>query len=117
MEQTVSNKERTWAMFCHLSALSFLIGIPFINIIAPLVIWLLKRNEYPLVDVHGKKSINFQITMTIIGAICVLLALILIGFVLLFILAVINAIVVIIASVKISKGEDFNYKFSFNFIK
>lgn len=117
MNQTISNQERTWAMLCHLSALAFVIGIPFANIIAPLIIWLVKRNEYPLVDYHGKKSINFQITITIISIICTILAFVLIGFFLLFIVAVINVIMIIVASVKVNNGEDYNYKFSFNFIK
>jgi len=117
MNQTVNGQERTWAMLCHLSALAFVIGIPFANIIAPLIIWLIKRNEYPLVDYHGKKSVNFQITITILSIICVILAFVLIGFFLLLILAVINIIMIIMASVKVSKGEDYNYRFSFNFIK
>ena len=29
------------------------------NIIAPLAIWLIKREEMPLVDRHGKKSLYF----------------------------------------------------------
>ncbi|MCX7965654.1 MAG: DUF4870 domain-containing protein [Syntrophorhabdaceae bacterium] len=117
MDQAVSNQERTWAMLCHLSALAFVIGIPFANIIAPLVIWLIKRNEYPLVDYHGKKSLNFQITITITSIICLFLAFVLIGFFLLFIVAVINVIWIIIAAIKVSKGEDYDYRFSFNFIK
>ncbi|HOJ16283.1 MAG TPA: DUF4870 domain-containing protein [bacterium] len=117
MNQTVNGQERTWAMLCHLSALAFVFGIPFANIIAPLIIWLVKRNEYPLVDYHGKESINFQITITIISIVCVILAFVLVGFVLLFIVAVLNVIMIIIAAVKVSKGEDYSYSFSFNFIK
>ena len=67
---------RTWAMLSHLSSLLWiplslspilLVGLPipviFINILGPLIIWLLKKKQHPLIDTHGKESLNFQITM------------------------------------------------------
>ena len=48
-----------WAMFCHLAGLAMFLSIPLANIIAPLAIWLIKREEMPLVDRHGKKSLYF----------------------------------------------------------
>ena len=61
MNKKVDEKqERTWALFCHIGALAGFI-FPFGNIIAPLVIWLIKKEEYPLVDDQGKESVNFQI--------------------------------------------------------
>ena len=64
---TSDNDERTWAMFCHLSALlGVLTQIPFGNIIGPLVVWLLKRDRYPLVNDQGKESLNFQITIVVL---------------------------------------------------
>jgi uncharacterized Tic20 family protein len=56
---------RTWGTFCHLGALSLYIGVPFGNILVPLVIWLLKKDELPLVNEHGKQSLNFQLSFTI----------------------------------------------------
>ncbi len=41
--------QRTWAMLCHISTFVGFV-FPFGNIIAPLVLWLLKKDEYPLVD-------------------------------------------------------------------
>lgn len=52
-------------MACHLSSLIAYAGVPFGNIIGPLVIWLVKREESPFIDAHGKESLNFQITMTL----------------------------------------------------
>ncbi len=49
-------QERTWATFCHLSALVAFIGIPFGNVLGPLVIWLIKKNEMPLVQEEGKAA-------------------------------------------------------------
>ena len=45
----VNKDENMWAMFCHLSALVGFV-IPFGNIIAPLIIWTLKKDEYPHVN-------------------------------------------------------------------
>jgi uncharacterized Tic20 family protein len=51
----------TWSMLCHLSALASVI-IPFGNILGPLIVWQIKKNELPEIDPHGKESLNFQIT-------------------------------------------------------
>ena len=59
----------TWAMLCHLSALSTYIGVPFGHIILPLIIWLIKKDASPFIDEQGKESLNFQISMTIYGII------------------------------------------------
>jgi uncharacterized Tic20 family protein len=60
-----SNKDANlWAMLCHLSALVGFV-IPFGNIIAPLVIWTIKKDEFDLVNDQGKEAINFQISITI----------------------------------------------------
>jgi uncharacterized Tic20 family protein len=39
----IPKPERTWAMFAHLSSLLGWIGIPFANLIAPLIMWLIKK--------------------------------------------------------------------------
>jgi hypothetical protein len=44
---TVNTKDQNmWAMLCHLSTFSVFI-VPFGNIIGPLVIWLIKKDEFP----------------------------------------------------------------------
>jgi hypothetical protein len=60
-------KNRNWAMGCHLAALALYIGIPFGNIFGPLIIWLIKKDEIPLVDEQGKESLNFQISLILYG--------------------------------------------------
>jgi uncharacterized Tic20 family protein len=56
--------ERTWAMLCHLAALAGCL-LPLGNILGPLAIWLLKKNESSFIDEHGKAALNFQITITL----------------------------------------------------
>ena len=109
-------QERTWAMFCHLGALAGYI-IPFGNIIAPLIIWLVEKEESKLVDRQGKESLNFQISIVIYCAVAVPLILLLIGIPLLLALGIFDLVMVIIAAVKTNSGEDFRYPLCIRFIK
>ena len=107
--------ERMWAMFCHLSGLAGFI-FPFGNIIAPLVIWLMKKEEYPLVNDQGKESINFQISMTIYIIASIILIFLVIGIPLLIILGIFSLIVVIIAAIKANEGEKYRYPLTIRFL-
>ena len=110
-------QERIWAIFCHLSAFVVFVGIPLGNILGPLVIWLIKKNEMPLVDEEGKEAINFQISITIYTGIAFILCFIAIGLLLIFPVILFNVILIIIASVKTSNGEKFHYPCTIRFIK
>ena len=107
--------ERMWAMFCHLSGLAGFV-FPFGNIIAPLVIWMIKKEEYPLVNDQGKEAINFQISMTIYIIASIILIFLVIGIPLLIILGLFSLIVVIIASIKANEGEKYRYPFTIRFL-
>ena len=107
--------ERMWAMFCHLSGLAGFI-FPFGNIIAPLVIWLVKKEEYPLVNDQGKEALNFQISMTIYIIASVILIFLVIGIPLLIILGIFGLIVVIIAAIKANEGEKYRYPLTIRFL-
>lgn len=113
---TQKDNQRTWATFCHIATFAGYI-FPFGNIIAPLVLWLMKKDEMPLVDREGKKSLNFQISITIYTVIAFILVFVLIGFVFLFALMVFDLVVVILAAIKTNRGEDYRYPLSIQFIK
>lgn len=117
MDENETKKAQTWGMLCHLTALSMFIGVPFGNLIGPLVVWLIKKNEYPLVDEQGKESLNFQLSMTIYSIIAGLLCFIFIGFVLLAALVIVDLILVIKASVRTSNGQEYLYPFTIRFLK
>ena len=55
---------RMWNMWCHLSALAGLF-VPCGNVIGPLLIWQMKKAEFPSVEIHGKAALNFQLTVLI----------------------------------------------------
>ncbi len=107
----VSKDEQNWAMFCHLSALSGFI-IPFGSVIGPLVIWLMKRAEMPMVEVHGKEVLNFQITVMIAAVVSMVLMFVFIGFLLLAVVAIGALILTIMAAIKVSNG-DYSYRYPF----
>lgn len=106
----------TWAMFCHLSGfLGFI--FPLGNIIAPLIIWGLKRHEFPYLSEQGKEAINFQISITIYYIVAAVLVLLVIGLLLLAILTVFQIIAMIIASVESANGRPYKYPLSIRFLR
>lgn len=111
-----TTNERNSAMFCHLAALAGYF-IPFGNIIGPLIVWMLKREESPYIDFHGKAAVNFQISMTLYLIFAAMLIILLIGIFMLIALAILNLILVIIASVRANSGEYYEYPLSIRFIQ
>ncbi len=108
---------RTWTALCHASAL---LGVLFHfpgHVLGPLVVWLVKRNDSPEIDAHGKEALNFQISMLIYEAVSAVFCLILIGFAFLAILWVLNAIFVIIAAIQASEGKFYRYPMTIRFIQ
>lgn len=108
---------RTWGMLCHLAGLAILVAGPGVNIIAPLVIWLIKREESAFIDRQGRESLNFQISVTIYLAVSGLLCLALIGFALAPIVLITDVILVIVAAIKANNGESYRYPLTIRFIK
>lgn len=81
-----------------------------LGFLGPLLVWLVKRNEFPAVDEHGREAANFQITM---GGLQFILAIIpIIGWFFLIPAMFINIGLSIFASVKASHGEQYRYPFS-----
>lgn len=110
-----SDPAQTWNVLTHLSALLGLI-FPLGFIFGPLVVWLIKRGEYPSVDANGKEALNFQLTCLVMLAISFVLALVLIGFVLMGLVAIYDVVMVIIAAVKTSENKIYSYPFTIKFI-
>lgn len=112
----VDKDARTWAMLVHLSALIGCV-IPFANLIAPIVIWQMKKKESAFVDAHGKEAVNFQLTLLIAVLVCLVLVFVLIGFFLLFAVGIGALVLTIIAGIKANEGQLYRYPVSIRFIK
>ncbi len=111
-------QSRMWATFCHLSALLASMILPTMgHIIGPLVIWLIKKDFLPFVNENGKEALNFQISMTIYGAIIFPFCFILIGIPFMILLLILDIVFTIIASINANKGILFRYPMTFRFIK
>lgn len=107
---------KKWAMIIHLSALVGFLGNGIGFLLAPLIIWLIKREEDPFLDDQGKEAVNFQITMIIAGFIAGLLVFVVVGLFLLLILLLLELILPIIAGIKASNGERYRYPFTIRFL-
>ena len=116
MAEVTEKQTRTWGMLCHLTALSQLVGVPFGHILGPLIIWLIKKSDFPFVDEQGKESLNFQISMTIYGIVAGILVFVVVGIPLLIALAIADVVLVIMASVAASNGKSYRYPLTIRFI-
>ena len=118
----VSKDARMWAMFCHLAGLAGYL-IPLVgNIVAPLIIWQIKKDELPFVDEQGKEAVNFQISMSLYALIgIVLCAVTCIGAVLIpvvgIVVGIFDMVFLLIAAVKANNGQHYRYPLTIRFIK
>jgi hypothetical protein len=113
----LTNEAKNWAMLCHLAALLAAPLVGFGHIVGPLFVWLLKRNEHPFIDHHGRESLNFQISMSIYALVVLPLLCIVIGIPLLIALGVADVILVVVAAIKASSGQPYRYPLSIRLVK
>lgn len=107
---TPTSDEKTMAILSHILCL-------VAGFIAPLVIYLIKKDESAYVREHAKESLNFQITLFILYIICWVLAFILIGLLLMVLLGIAALVLIIIATIKASENKMYRYPLNFRIIK
>ncbi len=113
-----SKSERQWAMGCHLIALcGVVVPVPSANLLGPLILWLIKREDGAFINDQGKESLNFQISLFIYFLACLLLSFIGIGFILILPLAIFGLVYVVIAAIKANEGTAFRYPLCIRLIK
>ena len=115
--------ERTWSVLAHLSMFVNLFS-GFLGPVAALVIWLIYRDRSPKVAFHALQSMWYQIGWLVILAvgwtITVLLTIVLIGFLLIPVMAIVSVVPFVhagYAAYRVSKGEDYRYAFVADLIK
>jgi len=113
---TENQEERTMGMLCHLLALAGYV-IPFGNIIGPLILWLVKKDQFPFVNDQGKEALNFQISITIYAIVSAILAMVVIGIPLLIAVGIFGLVEIVLASVKANQGIPYRYPLTIRFIK
>jgi hypothetical protein len=112
---------RMWAMICHLAGLAGL-AVPVVgNIVAPLIVWQIKKDDFPFVDEQGKEAVNFQISMSLyllVSAILwVPLSFICIGMLIPAAIAIVDLVFLLIAAVNANNGHHYRYPLTIRFIK
>lgn len=111
----VDKDARLWGMLCHLSALSMYFTAVG-GIVGPLVVWLVKRNDFPFVEDQGKESLNFQISMLLYHLIAAIGFLCVIGIPVFICLTIANIVLVIMASIQANNGTYYRYPLTIRFI-
>ena len=98
-----SGEERAWAAAAHVAPL---IGLTWI---APLVIWIVKKDESSFLDDQGREALNFQITVFLLGIVFLVLVFVCIGVPLLIGLGIVDLILGIVAGIRASEGKRYRY--------
>lgn len=106
---------RQWAMLLHLSVFVGHLSAGA-GLVAPIVIWQIKKADYPELDQHGRNVANWLISLVIYSAISLVLIFAFIGFPLLIILGVLSVVFPIIGGVKASNGEVWKYPLALRFL-
>jgi uncharacterized Tic20 family protein len=119
MSKEVNKDARMWAMFCHLVGLAALLPvIPlFGGVIGALIIWQVKKDEFPFVDEQGKEALNFQISIMIYVFVAALTLCVGIGALLIPAVIIFDIVFVIIAAIKANDGFHYRYPCCIRFIK
>ena len=118
-EMKPSKEERTLAMALHLLPFAgFLLpGIPVLNIVAPLVLWLIKKETLPFVNEQGKEVLNFQITLSIVFFACFLTFWLILPIAIAFAAGVAGIIFMIIAAIQVNDGKPYRYPCTLRLVK
>ena len=116
MQPMTISEERSWALLIHLSGLVGCV-FPFGHIIAPAVLWVMRRDRSTFVDDQGREALNFQLSVTLYAIVCALLVIVLIGIALLAALFIAWIVMTIIGAIRANEGKYYRYPLILRLIK
>ena len=102
-------------MLLHLSQLAGFV-IPLGGLILPILIWQLKKEEMPELDIHGRIVANWIISETLFTIISIVLVFVVVGIFLLIPLSIIAIVFPIIGAIKANEGQAWKYPLSISFL-
>ncbi len=112
-QEGLSDTDRHWAMWTHLSVLlAFMVIGPFAAV-APLVMWLSRRQSSTFTDDHGREVLNMSITGVVLFVLGMVTG---IGMLAWLVWVVVAIIALIRGAVAASNGEYFRYPMTIRFI-
>lgn len=105
-----------WAMAVHLSTLIGLgVSVILIGILAPLVVWQVKKDEYPGLRAYAIETINFQLNLLLWQCVAVILIFTIVGICLGWfigvLLPIVNVVLSIVAAIRVSEGRFYRYPY------
>ncbi len=117
---SASSDEKLWAALSHgLTLVGCWVAIG--QLLAPLIIYLVKKDSSAFVAAHARESLNFQISILIYGAGLFLMILTVIlaipAVFALYALAVFDLVMVIVAAIKAANGESWRYPMCIRLVK
>lgn len=107
----VDPTDRHFGVAIHLSPLAGLLFGPLI--LAPLVLWLVRRDQSPFVDDHGREMVNALISFVIYHVVAVVTV---IGIIALPVLYVVGLVSMVRGAVAASRSEPFRYPMTLRFL-
>ena len=111
----VSSDNGTWGLLIHITQFCGYV-LPLAGWIVPLMLWLMKRDESRIIDMHGRVVMNWLISELIYAIIFGLLCIIIIGIPFIIILGILAIIYPIIGAAKAGSGEVWHYPGSIRFL-
>ncbi len=108
-------KPDTWCMAMHLSQLLY--GVVGIGFIAPIVMWLISKDQNAQADRHGAAILNWLLTSSIALPVYAILSFFIIAIPFLIIYALLVHVFPIIGAIKAANGECWEYPTSIRFVK
>lgn len=115
-EQYWGMPANTYCMLIHLSQLTSVVA-PGLGLVLPIVMWAMNKDRNKEIDLHGRVTLNWIISLAIYSIICVILWVFVIGAVAFIVLAFLNFVFAVVAAVKANKGELWVYPMSITFFK
>lgn len=112
----LQKETNTWALIMHLSLLAGFL-VPLAGLIAPIVIYLIKKDALPGLVAHGHVIFNWIISVVVYVIIGGILTIVLIGVPILIALAIVAVIFPIVGAIKASDGLVWRYPLSIQVFK
>jgi len=115
-------KGNTWAMLCHLAGFaSYATGVG--GIVGTLLVWAIKKDEFPEVDLNGKAALNFNISMHLYALLTGVFVVFtfgvgaLIGVPILLALVVIHVVCTVMGALAANEGRDYGYALTIRMVR
>ncbi len=112
----LNEEDRTWGSLAHLCALAGLL-IPFGSLLGPLIMWRTRGQRSAFVGNEALEALNFNISVALAFVICLALAWILVGILMLSGLVIYWIVMTVIATIRTGEGHAYRYPVTLRLIR